>query len=97
MKFDSCPFEQPDPNTTPSSAGGASPGTEHDDGSHQAQLPQAQLGYQKARGHGVVVTMALKFTLVTSAIYLALIGLALIFTPLQFGIGAVPADAAISR
>ncbi len=34
--------------------------------------------------------MALRFTLVISAIYLALVGLALMFAPLQFGIGAVP-------
>ncbi len=37
--------------------------------------------------------MSLKLTLTTSAIYLALVGLALMFAPLQFGIGAVPADA----
>jgi hypothetical protein len=37
--------------------------------------------------------MALKLTLTVSAIYLALIGLALIFAPLEFGVGAVPADA----
>lgn len=35
-----------------------------------------------------------KLTLTLSAIYLALIGLALIFVPLQFGRGAVPSDAA---
>jgi len=34
-----------------------------------------------------------KFVLTCSAIYLAIIGLALMFTPLQFGIGAVPQDA----
>ena len=37
--------------------------------------------------------MPLSFALIASAIYLGLIGLALIFAPLQFGIGAVPADA----
>jgi hypothetical protein len=35
-----------------------------------------------------------KLTLMLSAIYLAAIGLALIFFPLQFGRGAVPSDAA---
>ncbi len=38
--------------------------------------------------------MGLKLTLMISAIYLAMVGLALMFAPLQFGIGAVPADAA---
>jgi hypothetical protein len=37
--------------------------------------------------------MALKLTLMIAAIYLALVGLALMFAPLQFGIGAVPASA----
>jgi hypothetical protein len=37
--------------------------------------------------------MALKLTLVISAAYLAVVGLALMFAPLQFGIGAVPTDA----
>lgn len=37
--------------------------------------------------------MALKLTLVTSAVYLALVGLALMSAPLHFGVGAVPADA----
>jgi hypothetical protein len=37
--------------------------------------------------------MALKLTLMISAIYLALVGLALMFAPLEFGVGAVPADA----
>jgi hypothetical protein len=37
--------------------------------------------------------MGLKLTLMISAIYLAMVGLALMFAPLQFGIGAVPADA----
>ena len=35
----------------------------------------------------------LKLTLGLSAIYLAIVGLALVFAPLQFGIGAVPRDA----
>jgi hypothetical protein len=35
----------------------------------------------------------LKLTLSLSALYLAVVGLALMFVPLQFGIGAVPADA----
>jgi hypothetical protein len=35
----------------------------------------------------------LKLVLILSAIYLAAIGLALIFVPLKFGAGAVPADA----
>ena len=35
----------------------------------------------------------LKLTLSFSAIYLAAIGLGLLFFPLQFGVGAVPADA----
>jgi len=35
----------------------------------------------------------LKLTLTLSALYLAVIGLALVFFPLQFGVGAVPADA----
>ena len=35
----------------------------------------------------------LKTVLSLSAIYLAIVGLALMFTPLQFGIGAVPPDA----
>lgn len=35
-----------------------------------------------------------KLTLTISALYLALVGLALMFFPLQFGRGAVPADAA---
>ena len=34
-----------------------------------------------------------KATLVLSALYLGAIGLALTFAPLQFGVGAVPADA----
>jgi hypothetical protein len=37
--------------------------------------------------------MALQVTLVVSAIYLALVGLALMFAPLQFGVGAIPPDA----
>ncbi|HEY7763915.1 MAG TPA: hypothetical protein VIB38_02900 [Aestuariivirgaceae bacterium] len=37
--------------------------------------------------------MALKLTLIVSSIYLAAVGLALIFAPLQFGIGAVPPSA----
>jgi hypothetical protein len=35
----------------------------------------------------------LKLTLTLSAIYLAAIGLGLLFFPLRFGVGAVPADA----
>lgn len=35
-----------------------------------------------------------KLTLASSAVYLALVGLGLMFFPLQFGRGAVPADAA---
>lgn len=35
-----------------------------------------------------------KLTLTLSAVYLALVGMALMFFPLQFGRGAVPADAA---
>jgi hypothetical protein len=35
----------------------------------------------------------LKLTLTLSAIYLAAIGLGLLLVPLQFGVGAVPADA----
>jgi hypothetical protein len=35
-----------------------------------------------------------KLMLILSALYLALVGLALMFIPLQFGRGAVPADAA---
>jgi hypothetical protein len=34
-----------------------------------------------------------KLTLTLSAIYLALIGIGVMFFPLQFGVGAVPADA----
>ncbi|MBO9622641.1 MAG: hypothetical protein J7500_08005 [Sphingomonas sp.] len=34
----------------------------------------------------------LKATLLVSALYLAIVGLALIFFPLQFGVGAVPPD-----
>jgi hypothetical protein len=34
-----------------------------------------------------------KLVLTISAIYLAIVGLALMFAPLQFGIGAVPQDA----
>ena len=34
-----------------------------------------------------------KATLILSALYLAVIGLALILVPVQFGVGAVPADA----
>jgi len=34
----------------------------------------------------------LKLTLTLSALYLALVGLGLVFFPLQFGIGAVPAN-----
>jgi hypothetical protein len=34
--------------------------------------------------------MALKLILMISALYLAVVGLALMFAPLQFGIGAVP-------
>src|SRR4051794_39124513 len=34
-----------------------------------------------------------KLTLTISALYLAVIGLALIIAPLQFGVGAVPSDA----
>lgn len=37
--------------------------------------------------------MALKLTLMTSAVYLALVGLALMFVPLHFGVGAVPVSA----
>ena len=35
----------------------------------------------------------LKLTLALSSIYLAAVGLGLMFFPLQFGVGAVPADA----
>jgi hypothetical protein len=35
----------------------------------------------------------IKLTLTISALYLAVIGLALIIVPLQFGVGAVPSDA----
>jgi hypothetical protein len=35
----------------------------------------------------------LKWVLILSAVYLTAIGLALIFAPLKFGVGAVPADA----
>jgi hypothetical protein len=35
----------------------------------------------------------LKWTLAISAVYLALVGLGLMFAPLKFGVGAVPADA----
>lgn len=35
----------------------------------------------------------LKATLILSAIYLAAIGLSLLLVPVQFGVGAVPADA----
>ena len=34
-----------------------------------------------------------RVTLVLAAIYMAVVGLALMFAPLQFGVGAVPADA----
>ena len=34
----------------------------------------------------------LKATLILSAVYLAIVGLALMIVPLQFGVGAVPAD-----
>jgi hypothetical protein len=37
--------------------------------------------------------MAFKLILTISAVYLAVIGLALMFAPLEFGVGAVPADA----
>jgi hypothetical protein len=36
--------------------------------------------------------MSLKLVLILSGLYLAIVGLALIFVPLQFGIGAVPPD-----
>jgi hypothetical protein len=42
---------------------------------------------------GEAAAMGLKVTLMVSAIYLALVGLALMFAPLEFGVGAVPADA----
>jgi hypothetical protein len=35
----------------------------------------------------------LKWTLTLSALYLALVGLGLLFVPLQFGVGAVPENA----
>lgn len=35
----------------------------------------------------------IKVTLTLSAIYLAIVGLALMFVPLRFGVGAVPPDA----
>ena len=35
----------------------------------------------------------IRLTLILSAIYLALIGIGLMFFPLQFGVGAVPQDA----
>jgi hypothetical protein len=35
----------------------------------------------------------LKWVLVLSAIYLALVGLGLMFVPLKFGVGAIPSDA----
>ena len=35
----------------------------------------------------------IKITLTLSAIYLAIVGLALMFVPLRFGVGAVPPDA----
>lgn len=35
----------------------------------------------------------IRLTLITSSLYLAAIGLGLMFVPLQFGIGAVPSDA----
>jgi hypothetical protein len=35
----------------------------------------------------------LRLTLTLSALYLALVGLALLLVPLQFGVGAVPVDA----
>lgn len=35
----------------------------------------------------------LRITLIVSAIYLAIVGIALLLFPLQFGVGAVPADA----
>lgn len=35
----------------------------------------------------------LRTTLIVSAIYLAIVGIALLLFPLQFGVGAVPADA----
>ena len=39
--------------------------------------------------------MALKLTLTISTAYLALVGLALMFAPLHFGVGAVPEDASL--
>jgi hypothetical protein len=38
-----------------------------------------------------------KLTLTISALYLAAIGVALMFFPLQFGVGAVPENAAPGR
>ena len=38
----------------------------------------------------------LRLTLTLSAIYLALVGIGLLFFPLQFGVGAVPQDATAS-
>jgi hypothetical protein len=35
----------------------------------------------------------IRITLTLAAIYLAVVGLALVFVPLQFGVGAVPPDA----
>ncbi|MET4682676.1 hypothetical protein [Brevundimonas faecalis] len=35
----------------------------------------------------------IRLTLTLSSVYLAVVGLALLFVPLQFGVGAVPADA----
>lgn len=41
----------------------------------------------------LLVKTGLRLTLTISAIYLALVGLGLMLAPLQFGVGAVPADA----
>jgi hypothetical protein len=45
------------------------------------------------KGKHEMARMTLRLTFVTSAFYLALVGLALMFVPLQFGVGAVPAGA----
>jgi hypothetical protein len=49
--------------------------------------------YHHAFGRGTKMLMT-KLTLTLSALYLALVGLALMFFPIQFGRDAVPTDAA---
>jgi hypothetical protein len=56
-------------------------------------LVTSQIGICHTERPSWKLPMGLKLTLMISAIYLAVVGLALMFAPLQFGIGAVPASA----